>query len=58
MLTLGLESSFLERVVIPSTRIPCDDSDAKVMLFPDSANKSCDRFPVKPGMTVTRMPLG
>ena len=34
MLTLGLESSCLERVVIPSTRIPCDDSTAKVNFFP------------------------
>jgi len=33
-LTLGLGSSYLERVVIPSPRIPCDDSIAKVMLFP------------------------
>ena len=32
MLTLGLESSFLERVVVPSTRIPCDDSGAKVLI--------------------------
>ena len=41
----------LERVVNPF-RIPRDDSSAKVTLFPDSANKSYDRFPVKPGMTV------
>ena len=40
-LTLGLESSYLERVVIPSSRIPCDDSNAKVMLFSESANKKC-----------------
>ena len=30
---LGLESSLLERVVIPSHRIPCDDSAAKVRTF-------------------------
>ena len=41
-LTLGLESSYLERVVIPSSRIPCDDSNAKVMLFSESANYNVD----------------
>ena len=35
---LGLASSFLERVVIPSARIPRDDSNAKVTLFLESAN--------------------
>ena len=36
MLTLGLESSILERVVIPSTRNPCDDSVANIQLLPNS----------------------
>jgi hypothetical protein len=36
-LTLGHESSFLERVVIPSSRIPCDDSTAKVRILSEKA---------------------
>ena len=36
MLTLRLESSCLERVVIPSTRNPCDDSVANIQLLPNS----------------------
>ena len=54
---MGLGSSCLERVVIPYANSPSTNPAAKIVIIPETAIQSEERFRVKPGMT-GRVKLG